>query len=138
MIGYILVVVVLAVIFRKRIQQWLESLEGPIARMRNRNDGQDMQEQQHYNYAQMDMPAQNINYADPNSAYRYQPSQNLPIYPPIPPNYPQAYNQPSPPAYYTPPQSNPYETRPSLNQSNLNDNDIQRRINGSGVNPYVK
>lgn len=86
----------------------------------------------------MEMPAQNINYTDPNSNYQYVPPQN-------PPNYQQGYqyNQPvpPPPAYYVPPQPNPYETHSSLPQTQsvlLNDNDIQRRINGSGVNPYIK
>lgn len=136
MIGYILIVVVLAVIFRKRIQQWLDGLEGPIGRLRNDRNEEPAMQGNHYNYAQMEMPAQNINYANPNSNYQYVPPQNPPIYPHV-----YQYNQPNPPpAYYMPPQPNPYETHslPQTQSILLNDNDIQRRINGSGVNPYIK
>jgi hypothetical protein len=138
-IALVFVAVVLAFVFRKRIQQWLETFEGPIARLRNnRNEEEDLQAQNGYNYSSMQMAPQNINYNDPNSAYQYAPPQNSPIYPA---NYQQS-SQFIRPAYYMPPQppqANPYET----NQAQLNDNEVQARYNnsmikGSGVNPYIK
>lgn len=83
------------------------------------------------------MYPQNVNYNDPNASYQYIPPQNPPIYPQ---NY-QQNPQMATSAYYMPPQriqANPYERNPSVQRSQVNDNEAQRRLNGSGVNPYLK
>lgn len=92
--------VILGFAFRRRIQQWLEGLEGPIGRMRgNRREDDAMVDNNMaaYNYNNINMANPNAVYVDPNPNYRVSPPQNY---------------QPSMQAYYAPPpqQLNPYET----------------------------
>jgi hypothetical protein len=119
-------------VFRKKIQRWLESLEGPIGRLRNnrQEDQEDiMHNQNAYNYNNMQMGNPNIAYNDPNSSYRYAPPANYQA------NIPNYYHAPQP---IIP--SNPYEInmKPTPQQSQLNDETTQARNNNEGVNPYMR
>lgn len=125
----LLLSVILGFVFRRRIQRWLEGLEGPIGRMRgNRREDDEMvnNNMPEYNYNNINMANQNAAYIDPNANYRIAPPQNY-----------QANMQ----AYYAPPpqQLNPYETEainPVPARTQLSD--ASKARTDQGVNPYER
>lgn len=121
--------VILGFVFRRRIQQWLEGLEGPIGRMRgNRREDGEMGDNNMpaYNYNNINMVNPNTAYVDPNANYRIPPPQNY---------------QPNMQAYYAPPpqQLNPYETeaiKPTTSRVQLSD--ASKARTDTGINPYER
>lgn len=120
---------ILGFVFRRRIQRWLEGLEGPIGRMRgNRREDDEMVENNMpaYNYNNINMANQNAVYVDPNANYQVPPPQNY---------------QPNMQAYYAPPpqQLNPYVTEPvNPVPSRVNLSDASKARTDQGINPYER
>jgi len=123
----LLFIALLGFIFRKKIQRWLDTLEGPIGRLRgNRNPDNDRYSNNNNGFV---IP-QSANFQVINNQYP-QPNQNIP-------NFQNYYYPPNQNYNYVPNQAPVVQSVP-LQRSQVNDvTNAYRQDVQLGVNPYIR